>query len=68
MLKQYQEEFANKNMQFIFMDGEGIVLESDQRLFNVLVNRTILTLHPFFESLPALFESEEEKFDFYCFL
>ncbi len=66
MLKRYQEEFANKNVQFILMNYKGFVLESDQRIFNVAINNSILSLHPFFESLPALFDSEEEEFNFYC--
>ncbi|MFK7811800.1 MAG: hybrid sensor histidine kinase/response regulator [Maribacter sp.] len=66
MLKQYQEEFANKNVQFIFMNGRGIVLESDQKLFDIALDYSIASLHPFFESLPALFGSEEKEFSFYC--
>ncbi|MFS4492662.1 hybrid sensor histidine kinase/response regulator [Maribacter sp. 2308TA10-17] len=66
MLKQYQEEFANKNRQFIFMNAEGVVIESDQRLFDIPISSSILELHPFFESLPALFDSTEEEFDFFC--
>ena len=66
MLKQYQEEFANKNRQFILMNEECTVIESDQQLFDIPERSSILTLHPFFESLPALFDSEEQEFDFYC--
>ncbi|WP_238474509.1 hybrid sensor histidine kinase/response regulator [Maribacter algarum] len=66
MLKLYQEEFANKNMQFILLDSEGVVIESDQKLFDIPVDSSILKLHPFFESLPALFDSAEEVFDFFC--
>jgi len=66
MLKRYRKEFANKNVQFILMNGEGNVLESDQSIFEVVAGTSITELHPFFESLPALFDSEEEEFDFFC--
>jgi len=65
-LKSYQEDFANKNMQFIILDGTGVMVESDQNLFKVDLRKSVITLHPFFESIPALFESEDKEFNFYC--
>lgn len=66
MLKQYQKEFANKNVQFVFLNAKGVVIESDQRLFEIPEKSSIFKLDPFFESLPSLIESEEEEFVFYC--
>lgn len=66
MLDHYRKAYANKNMQFIFVDENGVVKESDQELFDVKIESTIFELHPFFESLTGIFESPEKEVDFYC--
>lgn len=66
MLKKYQQEYANTNKQFVFVDVEGNVLESDQNLFVIKKETSIVDFHPFFESLPSIFDSDESELDFYC--
>lgn len=66
MLEQYRELYINKNAQFIFVDQKGIVQESDQVLFDVKSGSSIFELHPFFESLGAIFEGPEEEIDLNC--
>lgn len=66
MLKEYQKKYANTNKQFVLVNKMGVVLESDQTLFTIEKGRSIFDLHPFFESLPSVFDSIDAEMNFYC--
>ena len=66
MLDKYREQYINKSIQFTFVDQKGIVLESDEVLFELKTGSSIFEFHPFFESLTAIFESTEEEINFQC--
>lgn len=60
MLEKFQEEYANKNKQFVLVQKSGVVLESDHTLFSLKADSSIFDLHPFFESLTPVLEGKEE--------
>lgn len=67
MLKEYQQQYANTDEQFVFTNKLGIVLESDQTLFNIEKGSSIFDFHLFFESLATIFEGpENDETNFYC--
>ena len=66
MLKKYQKKYANTNKQFVLIHKTGAVLESDQVLFSIEKGSSIFELHPFFESLASVFESNKKELNFYC--
>ncbi len=67
MLREYQEQYANTNEQFVFVNKIGVVLESDNVLFKIAKDSSIFDFHLFFESLESLFDgNEEEETKFHC--
>lgn len=66
MLKEYQRRFIKENLQFILLNQQGIVAESDQNIFRVALGKSIMGVHPFFESFPAVRDSPEREFKFFC--
>ncbi len=65
MLKKLKEQYANENKQFTLITKAGLVLESDQAIFNIPANSSIFEFHPFFESLPTEHMGKEEL-NFFC--
>lgn len=66
MLKRYRSEYIGKNAQFILIDPQGTVLESDQAIIPIEKGQAISELHPFFETLGPIDEIPEEGLSFYC--
>jgi len=66
MLNKFKQHFFDKNLQFILLDNDGVIIESDQHLFEVLPGNSIIDVHPFFESFPSFLDSEEKTFTFFC--
>jgi len=66
MLKQYQDEHKVKNNQFIIVDTNGIILDSDQGIFNLQRLKNLTELHPFFESFISLKDTLEDSVVFNC--
>tara|TARA_R110002050_G_scaffold16719_1_gene50472 strand:+ start:123702 stop:125234 length:1533 start_codon:yes stop_codon:yes gene_type:complete len=66
MLKQYQEEYATENVQFILTDKTGKILDTDEA-FLTLDNKTnLVDIHPFFECFIAVVETLEDEVAFNC--
>jgi len=66
MLKKYRQQYADQNLQFIFLNDKGHVLESDEMIFPIETGSSIYEIHPFFESLSALLENLENELTLYC--
>lgn len=64
MLDQIKKSYRSNNTQFIIIDKEGIVQESDQTLLEVKSNSPISELHPFFENIIQVLN--EEGLTFSC--
>lgn len=66
MLKTLQEEFLNNYTQIIVVDQDCKILESTNALFRVNKDSFLTSFHPFFYSIPLLFEEKKEEHYFYC--
>ena len=66
MLENYKKEFLNQNVQFILLDEHSIVLESDDKIFKVSSGTLLVSIHPFFESIPSITDLTKTELDFFC--
>lgn len=66
MLKPLQEEFVNNHTQIIVVNPECKILETTNTLFSVNKDAFLSSFHPFFYSIPPLFEEEKEEYYFHC--
>ncbi|MDP5230723.1 MAG: ATP-binding protein [Cellulophaga sp.] len=66
MLKKYQQEYAVKNVQFILINTNGELLESDQAIFKISLKSSIFDIHPFFDCLHAIKDALDKEICFNC--
>ncbi|NNK75772.1 MAG: response regulator [Maribacter sp.] len=65
-LERYKEAYVNKNIQFIVIDFEGVILESDDTFITVSKGGFINDIHPFFTSFTAILDAPEESITYNC--
>ncbi|MBT8299822.1 MAG: response regulator [Maribacter sp.] len=65
-LERYKEAYVNKNIQFIVIDFEGVILESDDTFITVSKGGFIYDIHPFFTSFTAILDALEESITYNC--
>ena len=58
MLEKYKNQYLNQNIQFVFIDVKGEIIESDQTFLKLTIGEKMEDVHPFFISLS--YESFEE--------
>ncbi len=58
-LKQYREQYINRNVQFVVIDLDGRVLESDRVFLAINPGDFIYDVHPFFASYASILETKE---------
>ncbi len=66
MLEKYKQEYLNKGTQFILVDGEGIILDSDQKLFEIIPGEPIYNIHPFFHCIFSFYDTTAMEYTFNC--
>ena len=66
MLRDYREAYINQNVQFILVDPEGQVIESDRSFLNIGQSDLIYEIHPFFESFRLVADSKEKELTYNC--
>ncbi|MGB1307917.1 MAG: hybrid sensor histidine kinase/response regulator [Oceanihabitans sp.] len=66
MLNEYKKTHKKASLQYILVDNNGIVLESDDVFFKKIEKKTIFSLHPFFESFSSLLEITNQDYLFTC--
>lgn len=66
MLKEYKQNYAQSVNQYIIVDIEGQIQESDDVIFTNLVGKHISTIHPFFESLSSVLKEKNQDLVFSC--
>ncbi len=66
MLKAYQQQFTIENLQFVLVDSEGRVLESEPSFLSIAKGDNMAEIHPFFECLADLENEKDHKLAFYC--
>lgn len=66
MLEAYKKKYAKAVIQYSILDNNGLILESDDVLFPKLQDKNIADIHPFFECLLPLLDTENEEYIFSC--
>ena len=66
MLKQYKQNYAQSVNQYLIVDFEGNIVESDDVIFNDLEGKHISEIHPFFESLSSVLLEKNQDLVFSC--
>ena len=66
MLEHYKKEYCQSVNQYIVIDLDGTVKESDDIIFTNIVGENISNIHPFFESIHVALQEENQKHVFSC--
>ena len=67
MLAEYKKAHEKAIIQYIIVDKKGVIQESDDAFFTNIVKHNITSLHPFFESITSLLDTEQDQdFLFSC--
>lgn len=66
MLETYKKEHAKAIIQYLVIDFDGQILESDNILFNSTKEQNITDVNPFFETLSTLLEESNKEYFFNC--
>ncbi len=66
MLKKYRKDYINKNVQFVLVDPDGRILESDETLLPMNKGSHIGDIHPFFTVVSTIQESADDITLFNC--
>ena len=65
-LEQYKEHYINQNIQFIVIDFDGVIVDSDQTFMDLTKGDYIYDVHPFFTSCSSMLESLDETITYNC--
>ncbi|MBD0779262.1 response regulator [Maribacter sp. ANRC-HE7] len=66
LLSQYKEQYINQSIQFVVIDLDGKVLESDQTFITLKQDGFIYDVHPFFISYSSILDSTEDSMTYNC--
>ncbi|MBQ0787938.1 MAG: GHKL domain-containing protein, partial [Oceanihabitans sp.] len=67
MLAEYKIAHEKAIIQYLIIDKKGIILDADATFFSNVTKQNVTDLHPFFESITTLLDSEEnQEFLFSC--
>lgn len=66
LLDQYKEQYINRSIQFVVIDLDGKVLESDQTFITLKQGGFIYDEHPFFMSYSSILDSTEDSMTYNC--
>lgn len=66
MLNIYKEKYLQNNFQYILIDSQTKIIESDNTIFSVSKDDYLYKTHPFFEILDTLLPIKNESFEFSC--
>lgn len=66
MLEKYKQKYAKPNVQYITVNDNGIVLESDDVLISNIVDKKLSDIHPFFESLIHSLPTHNKDIKYAC--
>ena len=66
MLEAYKKEFLGNSIQFLLLDDEGLIQDTDNTCIPFSIGDSIKDFHPFFESLDALTSDVKAELTFNC--
>ncbi len=67
MIDKLKEQYIKDKIQFIEISKEGVIIDTDNNLFNLKKGASIYDVHPFFESIQYHFnEKAGSEFNISC--
>jgi len=66
MFEEIRNKYLYNKTQIVVLDKQGIVLDSDNLLYNIALNKSISAFHPFFETILSLINQDNKEFTFSC--
>ncbi|MDH3697593.1 MAG: ATP-binding protein [Flavobacteriaceae bacterium] len=66
MLEKYKNQFIGNSIQFVVLDDNGLVRESDNTCIPFKTGDSLKDFHPFFESLEAIAPDSKNEVTFNC--
>ena len=66
MFEEIRNKYLYNKTQIVQLDKNGIVVDSDNLLFQLEKNTSIADFHPFFETIIQLIYENDEEFNFNC--
>ncbi|GAB1855810.1 hypothetical protein MHTCC0001_06450 [Flavobacteriaceae bacterium MHTCC 0001] len=66
MLAHYKQQYHVNNFQFLIVDDDAHVMESDNIIFPAPPKASLKNIHPFFEIIDDLVTIKNERFEFNC--
>ncbi|QRM88941.1 response regulator [Lacinutrix sp. WUR7] len=61
MLAEHRIAHEKAIIQYLIIDKKGVILESDDAFYSNVAKQSITSLHPFFESITTLLDTEENQ-------
>ncbi len=65
-MENFKSSYEINSIQFIEIDQNGIILDSDNKIFPLNNGDTVADLHPFFDNISTYFETNESRFELTC--
>lgn len=66
MLNKYKDQYLNQNIQFVFIDFEGVIIESDQTFLEINIGGYIYDIHPFFTFYSSVIDTSDQTITYNC--
>lgn len=66
MFEKIRNKYLHNKTQVIEIDKLGVIIKSDNNLFNLKSKQSIFQFHPFFETIPFLLEENNNEYTFTC--
>ncbi|EAR02530.1 hybrid sensor histidine kinase/response regulator [Maribacter sp. HTCC2170] len=65
-LEDYKEQYVNQSIQFVVIDFDGVIVESDQTFMHLDSGGFIYDIHPFFISYTSVLDSPDDTITYNC--
>lgn len=66
MFEKIRNKYLYDKTQIIEINPSGTIVASDNNLFNLMPQTSVFDFHPFFETLPFLFDKKNKEYTFTC--
>ncbi|WP_395061504.1 sensor histidine kinase [Flavobacterium sp.] len=66
MLEEIRNKYLYNKTQIVVLNKQGVVIDSDDLLYTIVLSKSISTFHPFFETILSLIDQDNKEFTFSC--
>jgi|GEM_PF-1795134 len=65
-MENFKSNYEINSTQFIEIENNGTVVNTDNKIFQIAIGSNIAALHPFFDNISAYFEGSESSYQLSC--